>query len=142
MFSQPSYLASQISKYGRRLLEEALAEHDLRLIDHGVLSALRDFGARSQRELAESLDFDKSDLVGRIDRLERRGIVSRTRDPADRRRNQVALTRSGRALMARLDPIAQRSEDGLLDALTEAERTTLIELLQRVLSANDHARGL
>jgi DNA-binding MarR family transcriptional regulator len=142
LLAQPSYLASQVSKYGRRLLVTALAEHDLALVDHGILSALRDFGPRSQKELADALDFDKSDLVGRIDRLQARGLVRRSQDPADRRRNQVAITPQGDELFERLQPIAQRSQQGFLDALSPAEQETLISLLRRVLAANDAARPL
>jgi MarR family transcriptional regulator, lower aerobic nicotinate degradation pathway regulator len=141
LLAQPSYLASQVSKYGRRLLVAALAEHDLRLIDFAVLLSLDDFGARSQQQLADSLDFDKSDLVGRIDRLEQRGLVTRSQDPADRRRNLVKLTRRGRALVRRLQPVALRSQEGFLDSLTPEEQQTLISLLRRVLVANDAARA-
>jgi MarR family transcriptional regulator, lower aerobic nicotinate degradation pathway regulator len=140
LLAQPSYLASQVSKYGRRLLESALTEDDLALIDHGILTALNDFGACSQQLLADSLDFDKSVLVRRVDRLQRRGLVTRSQDPSDRRRNQVTLTRRGKALIDRLRPIAQRSQEGFLGALTAAERETLISLLSRVLAANDAAR--
>jgi MarR family transcriptional regulator, lower aerobic nicotinate degradation pathway regulator len=140
LLAQPSYLASQVSKYGRRLLVAALAEHDLRLIDFAVLLSLDDFGARSQQQLADSLDFDKSDLVGRIDRLEQRGLVTRSQDPADRRRNLVKLTRRGRALVRRLQPVALRSQEGFLDALSKEEQETLVALLRRVLVANDAAR--
>ena len=140
LLAQPSYLASQVSKYGRRLLVAALAEHELRLIDFAVLLSLDDFGARSQQQLADSLDFDKSDLVGRIDRLERRELVTRSQDPADRRRNLVKLTRRGRALVRRLQPVALRSQEGFLDALSPDEQETLVALLRRVLAANDAAR--
>jgi MarR family transcriptional regulator, lower aerobic nicotinate degradation pathway regulator len=140
LLAQPSYLASQVSKYGRRLLVAALAEHDLRLIDFAVLLSLDDFGARSQQQLADSLDFDKSDLVGRIDRLEQRELVTRSQDPADRRRNLVKLTRRGRALVRRLQPVALRSQEGFLDSLSPAEREQLVSLLRRVLLANDAAR--
>lgn len=140
LLEQPSYLASQVSKYGRRRLERVLRERDLALIHHAVLSALDDFGPRSQQQLADSLDLDKSHLVGPIDGLERRGLVARTRDPTDRRRNHVALTAAGKALVDDLQPVARRSQRGFLDELSAAERKTLTKLLQRVLAANDAAR--
>jgi DNA-binding MarR family transcriptional regulator len=140
LLAQPSYLASQVSKYGRRRLVAALAEHELALIDFAVLTTLDDFGPCSQQRLADALDFDKSDLVGRIDRLEQRGLVTRSRDPADRRRNLVKPTRRGKALVTRLQPVAQRSQEGFLDALSGEERETLVALLRRVLIANDAAR--
>jgi MarR family transcriptional regulator, lower aerobic nicotinate degradation pathway regulator len=140
LLAYPSYLASQVSKYGRRHLEAVLRERGLLLGHHAVLTALDDFGPSSQQYLADALDFDKSHLVGRIDHLEGRGLVERTRDPDDRRRHRVALTAAGRALLDELRPVAQQSQKGFLDALSAAEQRTLISLLQRVLAANDAAR--
>ena len=141
LLALPSYLASQLSKFGRRGLEAALAEHDLALIHHGVLAALADFGPRSQQQLADALDFDKSHLVARIDDLQRRGMVTRTQDPSDRRRNQIALTPAGQRLVDVLRPVAQESQLGFLQTLSPAEQETLISLLRRALDANDAARA-
>ena len=140
LLAQPSYLASQVSKYGRRRLEAALGEHGLLLGHEAVLSALDDFGPLSQQQLADSLDFDKSHLVSRIDDLVGRGLVTRTQDPADRRRNQVTLTAAGQALVDQMRPVAFASQRGFLDALSAAEQQTLVSLLRRVLVANDAAR--
>lgn len=140
LLAQPSYLASQVSKYGRRRLERVLREHGLALVHSAVLSAVDDLGPRSQQQLADSLDLDKSHLVGPIDHLEERDLVKRTRDPSDRRRNEIALTPAGKTLTDELRREGQRSQKGFLDALSPAEQKTLISLLQRVLAANDAAR--
>lgn len=140
LLAQPSYLASQVSKFGRRHLEGVLGEHGLALIHHALLSALDDFGSLSQQQLADALDIDKSHLVGPIDQLEARGLLSRIRNPSDRRRNQITLTTAGQALVDELRPVARRSQQGFLEALSAGEQRTLIELLQRVLVANDTAR--
>jgi DNA-binding MarR family transcriptional regulator len=140
LLGQPSYLASQVSKYGRRLIEHALGERDLALIHYAALTAIDELGPMSQQELAVSLDFDKSHLVAHIDHLERLGLAARTRDPADRRRNQVAVTPAGKALLDELHPIGHQSQQGLLDTLAPEEQATLITLLRRVLEANDAAR--
>jgi DNA-binding MarR family transcriptional regulator len=136
----PSYLASQVSKYGRRHLEAVLAEHELRLVHHAVLSALDDLGPLSQQQLADALDLDKSHLVGRIDDLERRQLVTRERDPVDRRRHALTLTPVGKALADRLRPVALESQRQFLATLGADEQETLISLLRRVLAANDAAR--
>jgi MarR family transcriptional regulator, lower aerobic nicotinate degradation pathway regulator len=138
----PSYLASQLAKFGRRHLEAVLAGHDLALIHHGVLAALADFGPQSQQQLADSLDFDKSHLVARIDNLQSRGLVTRTQDPADRRRNLIALTAAGQELIDSLRPVAQESQQSFLQTLSPAEREILISLLRRAVDANDAARGV
>lgn len=136
----PSYLASQVSKYGRRHLELVLGEHELRLVHHAVLSALDDFGPLSQQQLADALDLDKSHLVGRIDDLESRELVTRERDPVDRRRHALTLTPVGKALVDQLRPVALESQRQFLATLGVDEQETLVALLRRVLAANDAAR--
>jgi DNA-binding MarR family transcriptional regulator len=140
LLALPSYLASQVSKFGRRYLEAALDEHALTTIHHALLSALDDFGPLSQQQLAGSLDLDKSRLVAPIDHLEGLGLVERSRNTSDRRRNQVALTAAGTTVVHQLKPAAQRSQEGFLDALSRGEQQTLIALLGRVLAANDATR--
>ncbi|GAA4378944.1 hypothetical protein GCM10023152_25950 [Agromyces bauzanensis] len=140
MLAQPAYLASQVSRYGRREFERALGERGLRLIHHGVLTALDDFGPLAQQQLADSLDHDKSHLVRHIDHLESHSLVTRVPDPIDRRRNQVAITDAGRAVLRELRTAERRSQQGLLDALTPEEQQALESLLRRVLVANDSVR--
>jgi DNA-binding MarR family transcriptional regulator len=53
----------------------------------------------SQAELARRLGVDRTTMVALIDELEQKGWVERRTDPADRRRNVVELTGSGRALL-------------------------------------------
>src|SRR6266699_2954728 len=58
--------------------------------------ALRNLGEpRSQRELAQCLKFDASNVTAIVDRLEERGLVERRVDPSDRRVRRVVLTPAG-----------------------------------------------
>lgn len=135
----PSYLASQVARYGGRHLEAALDRHGLLLGHHAILAALGDFGPVSQREIAERLDVDKSHLSGRIDHLESAGLVARTPDPQDRRRHRVVLSEAGSVLLGELQTAARASQRPLMEPLTPAERVALETLLRRVLDANDQA---
>ena len=136
----PSYLAGAAARVGHRLLVEALATHDLRLPHFAVRTALSDFGPLPQHELADRLAINRSHLVGYLDDIEQRGLVQRERDPHDRRRQNVALTPSGRTQLRRLHDVALRSQAEFLRVLTEHEQQTLVTLLRRVLNANDRTR--
>lgn len=136
----PSYLISQVGRFGYRHLESCLGEHGLLLVHYAILAALDDFGPLSQQQLACCLAVDKSHLVGRIDHLEERGLVERTKDLTDRRRHQITLTSEGNVLLGWLSPIAEQSQQHFLKALSGPERQTLVALLRRVLDANDAAR--
>jgi DNA-binding MarR family transcriptional regulator len=91
----------------------------------------------SQQELGDRLGLDPSGLVAAIDDLEADGWVERRRDPADRRRHALHLTRKGRTRLARARKIAMEREAELLAPLSEREVKTFHDLLLRIVTADD-----
>jgi len=68
-----------------------------------------------------------------VDRAEADGLVKRTPDPRDRRAQHVVLTEKGREAARRFAPLMTGVLDELvLETLTADERSTLIELLERL----------
>ena len=86
----------------------------------------------SQSAVAEALRFDRSTLVQIIDRLEGRGLVARNVSATDRRSHALRLTDQGIAFLADLKKQALEHEADVAADLTDAERTQLIALLQKV----------
>lgn len=140
LLSLPSYLISHVGRIAHEVMNAAIAEAGLRLPHFAALTALADFGSLPQHEIADRLRVTRSQLVGYLDTLEGRGLVQRTRDRADRRRQLVALTPEGERFQRRLLEVAQRSQDRFLAALAPDERALLSGLLRRVLADDDHAQ--
>ena len=86
----------------------------------------------SQRELATDLRIEGATLTRHLDRMERDGLIARTRDTADRRQIRVELTKDGRALHRSLRTTAQTVGARACEGLSEQEKTTLRRLLDRV----------
>jgi DNA-binding MarR family transcriptional regulator len=112
-----------------RLLRELVAREKpildaagLEMWDYVVLSSLLAGDAATQRELAEATGRDKTRLIGNLDGLEERGLVTRSPDPADRRNRVVALTASGRRLVSTCRDRIRAMEDDLLATLPAGER--------------------
>uniref|UniRef100_A0AAU2VNU4 MarR family winged helix-turn-helix transcriptional regulator n=1 Tax=Streptomyces sp. NBC_00008 TaxID=2903610 RepID=A0AAU2VNU4_9ACTN len=137
LLALPSYLAGHAARIGHDALVEAVGENGLRLPHFATLTALSDFGPLPQHVLADRLGFQRSHLGGYLDVIEKQGLVRRTRDPADRRRQLVELTDEGAALQHRLWLVAERSQDSFLGCFTPAERETLTTLLRRLVEADD-----
>lgn len=81
--------------------------HGLTAAQFNVLNILAGPGAAeglSQRELADALVVDRSNVTGLVDRMETAGWVRRADDPADRRVYRVKLTAAGRKLQERVAP--------------------------------------
>ena len=108
----------------------ALAEHGLKARSYSVLALAADDARPTQRELAEFLRLDPSQVVALIDDLERRRLVERRTDPADRRANVLVATDEGRALFGRASESARAVELGLLAAVTPEEHERLAQFLR------------
>jgi len=115
----------------RRSNEELLGIH-MRLLM--ALSFLRDHHGAPQQELAEALCMDANNVVLLLNELEDLGHVARRRDPEDRRRHLVELTKAGRRALADAERAQESIEDEVLKALDADERATLWQLLTRALS--------
>ncbi|MFJ5228832.1 MarR family winged helix-turn-helix transcriptional regulator [Kitasatospora sp. NPDC088391] len=127
-----TYLLSRTGKDARSRLAERLAADGLRLYHHAALAALADLGPHTQRELADRLRLDPSDLAKAADLLAARGWIDRTRDPADRRRLTLTLTPAGRTRLSALQDEARDVQDAVLAPLDPAGRAALHALLLRL----------
>jgi DNA-binding MarR family transcriptional regulator len=74
---------------------------------------------------------DPSNVVGLLNELEERGLITRRRDPADRRRHIVEISSEGTTQLRAAQRLLARVEDDVLRALSADERATLHGLLVR-----------
>lgn len=102
-----------------------------------VLGILRDHGAMPPSELGQRLIVTRATVTGLLDSLERRGLVRRERDHADRRRLTVHITDEGLAILAELRPLVHEEEKRWLSGLSDSELRRFIEMLHRVQSSLD-----
>jgi len=89
-------------------------------------------GARGMSELACLLGIEKAALTGLADRAERRGMITRTAVPGDRRALSVALTPDGRAAATAFHRELSAELARLTDVLPPAERARFCRSLARV----------
>lgn len=93
-----------------------------------ILFLLRDGGSLSITELAARLGQSHPAAIQTSRKLIEAGLVAETHDPADDRRRLLALSRKGRALMARMEPV-WRAIVGAVDALSAAPGADLLGAL-------------
>lgn len=109
--------------------EEALVPLGLTGRHYGVLALLADRAPRPQHELGRLLHVDRTTMVALLDDLEARELVTRRRNPDDRRANAVAPTSSGRALQQRAADALAACDEDLLRPLAPDDRERLRTLL-------------
>lgn len=97
-----------------------------------MLSTLVESGPLTQIDLANATGTDRTAMTYLLDELERNGLVERVRNPADRRSYLIHLTAQGEELRAKAAADLAEQADRLMEPLTAAERSQLVDLLTRV----------
>jgi MarR family transcriptional regulator, transcriptional regulator for hemolysin len=87
---------------------------------------------RTQIELAEVSDLDKTTMVVTVDDLEKAGLAERRPSSADRRAKVIAVTGAGEEAVAEGTRIVDRVHRDVLGALTQDQREVLVNALTRL----------
>jgi DNA-binding MarR family transcriptional regulator len=124
-------LLEHLARVGRRAAEASMAPGGLRTRHLIALKLLCDQGPANQQGLANALSLDPSNVVGLLNELEERQLITRRRDHADRRRHIVELSPLGQDELTRAYARLSSVEENLLSALSAEERDTLYSLLVR-----------
>lgn len=127
------FLLAKLHAVGSVLNNRALAEFGLKERSYSVLALANSELEPTQREMAEFLSLDPSQIVALIDELEKRGLVLRAPGKLDRRAKIVSATAEGSALFRRAEAAARAAESAALAGLTGAEADELKGLLRKAL---------
>jgi len=105
-----------------------------------VLAALRRAGepyTLSPRQLSSTLMLTTGGMTGRLDKLERAGLVRRSPDPHDRRGLQVTLTEEGLSRVDEAVGAGLAAQTRALSGLDAGKAGQLADLLRELLAATD-----
>ncbi|WP_345641540.1 MarR family winged helix-turn-helix transcriptional regulator [Streptomyces siamensis] len=89
----------------------------------------------SPRQLSATLMLTTGGMTGRLDKLERAGLLRRSPDPHDRRGLQVTLTDEGLRLIDEAVGAGLAVQTDALAGLDEARAAQLADLLRRLLTS-------
>ncbi len=128
----PSWLLGQASAHAYRLVSERLGTFGARGYHFRLLLTLAEHGPASQATLGRNTGIHVSEIVAAVNELAEGGYVRRSPDPADRRRNVITITATGRRHLDRLGREVRQAQTDLLAPLTGAERDLLAGLLRRI----------
>ena len=133
-------LLVKVGHMAERWFTEALKPIGLTPRHLGVLFEVR---ARptSQQALIDSIGVDPSKLVGLLNDLEADGLIVRRRDPEDRRRHIVEVSKEGRARLAAAEKAAGEVEERLFASIDAEQREQLLRSLAQVADATGILEG-
>ncbi len=111
---------------------ERMAEFGLRPVDFSVMSVIHHNPGVTSRQLCAALNLLPPNLVGLVQSLEARGFIHRLPHPTDGRAMGLHPTPEGIVLMQQAEQAATDLEIERSARLTNAQRKTLLDLLQKI----------
>ncbi len=128
----PSALIRRLSRRLRYRLDARLERYGLTAVQWGVVAALFHEDGLSQAAIQQRLAIEGATLTPIVQRLEADGGISRTSDPADRRRQRVWLTDRSRAAAPTIEAEVEAYRKESLRGFSAREIETLSALLDRM----------
>jgi len=116
-------------------LERRLGAMNITVSQWSLMALLYHREADSVSDVARLVDLDPGAITRLADRLEKKGFLRRTSDPADRRAVILSLTRAGRRLVPDLAKAVDENDRVFFDVLNEEERDQYQTLLGKLLRA-------
>jgi len=123
---------TKVSRIVSRAFDDALAAAGGSLPVWLVLISLKSGQPASQRKLADAVGIQGATLTHHLNALESAGLVTRRRDPENRRLHLVELTPDGDALFLRMRDAALAFDERLRRGLSERDADQLATLLTRL----------
>lgn len=134
-----SYLESLVGYNARRatlVIVDAflrtMAVYGLKPVEFSVLSLISHNPGITSRQLCSTLNIQPPNLVGMINQLQRRELITRRPHPHDGRAMGLHLTPEGRKMVRQAEVTASELEDAATARLSSTERKTLIQLLRKI----------
>ena len=127
------YLLKHAQQRLAELNAVALAPYGLGGRELAVLLVLADCEPASQQQAAQRLGIDRTTMVGLLDALEEKGLVTRHPHADDRRKNVVELTEGGRDTLRHATQAADDAERRFLAPLTHAAAQQLKDALRALI---------
>jgi DNA-binding MarR family transcriptional regulator len=130
-----SFLLDHTSHVLRTQMAAALAEIGLTARMHCVLvHALEE--ERTQIQLAEIGDMDKTTMVVTVDALEKAGLAERRPSNKDRRARIIAVTEKGAQVAEESQKIVDGVHERALGSLPQGEREVLLQAMKRLVDGH------
>ena len=126
-------LASRLSRELAAIYE---ARFGISIPEWRLIAHLAQNGDISVREIHERVDMDKAKISRAAAQLETLGLIEKEINEGDRRLVSLRLTRKGRALFARIEPLALAYEREALSALSLSEQAGLRAAIDKLLGAS------
>lgn len=135
--SAPGQLLRRAQQLHAAVFSQTVSDENLTTPQFAVLAALSRDSPLDQRTLGARLAIDRSTVADITARLAARGLITRTRDRVDARRNRLTLTEQGRRLHDETAPEMDEVGRRLLEPLSALDRQHLVRCLTIMVTTHE-----
>ncbi len=135
--NHPAHLVRRVHQRAAQVFNQTVLMPNLTATQFVTLATLLKHGPLPQKSIAELASIDPATLTVVIRKLEESGLIDRIRSEEDRRVWVISLTEAGRRCGQDHITISLRAGKALLAPLTPVESTVFIELLRKLIAAED-----
>nr|WP_170561470.1 MarR family winged helix-turn-helix transcriptional regulator [Ruegeria atlantica] len=129
------YLINHMARLFARELQHQIAPLGIVVGQFPILLELWLKDGVTQKDLLGKIDVEQATLANTLNRMERDGLIKRTKNPADARAQLIWLTERARALREGAYESAQKVNTEALQVLNESERTQFINSMRLVINS-------
>ena len=119
------------------VFSERLAEFGVTPGQYGILNCLWSQGSATPKEIAQTLRLENSTVSGMLDKLQKRGLVTRVLDPNGRKSIRVEASEAGKAIREDVLRTVDELNQAVLAPFTAQQRQQLLELLRRLCGTSE-----
>jgi DNA-binding MarR family transcriptional regulator len=137
---RPGYLIRRLHQIHVALFQKKCAAFDITPLQYSLLTALAKRGTADQTTLAADIALDRTTTTGALKRLQSRRFVDRTIERHDRRSQTCRLTRTGAALLRKMEKSARAAHLETLAGLGRADQKRFIAMMQTIVATRSAPR--
>lgn len=132
MHNKVGHLVRRLHQNMVSTFSEKLAGFDISNVQFAALEAINTLEKGTQKEVADFIAMEPSNMHALLRRLSDRGLISITADKTDPRRNFVQLTKSGWDLLSEMRPKEALVQPTLLSKLNPTEQARFLQLMKKL----------
>jgi DNA-binding MarR family transcriptional regulator len=128
------WLATSMTRYLHGVMTEALAPLRISIAEWRVMLCVFDGASYTLTDVVGFTNLNQSSLSRAIVRMEKKGLVTRSRRSHDARLMSIEVTPAGRSLCQRASTMVREACDRELSVLTQTERDTFVRIARKLLA--------
>ena len=139
IYNMAGHLIRRLNQISTSVFHERMQAcgYDMTSVQFAALNAISANPGIDQATLAGVIAYDRATIGGVVDRMEKKGYVSRIVSKRDRRAREIALTPKGDAVLTELSPVVEKLQKDILTGLSVAERAEFLRLAEKAATAGN-----